>query len=89
MYFAEYLGLMAGLLVTCSLIPQIIRVFRLKSAREISAVFTVLLLLGLVLWVIYGIILTLAPVIIWNAIGAVLALLLLYAKIRYGHNEIQ
>ena len=89
MYFAEYLGLIAGLLVTCSLIPQIIRVFRLRSAREISAVFTVLLLLGLVLWVVYGIILTLAPVIIWNAIGAVLAILLLYAKIRYGHNEIK
>ena len=89
MYFAEYLGLIAGLLVTCSLIPQIIRVFRLRSAREISAVFTVLLLLGLVLWVVYGIILALAPVIIWNAIGAVLAILLLYAKIRYGHNEIK
>lgn len=89
MYFAEYLGLIAGLLVTCSLIPQIIRVFRLRSAREISAVFTVLLLLGLVLWLVYGIILTLAPVIIWNAIGAVLAILLLYAKMRYGHNEIK
>ena len=89
MYFAEYLGLIAGLLVTCSLIPQIIRVFRLRSAREISAVFTVLLLLGLVLWLVYGIMLTLAPVIIWNAIGAVLAILLLYAKMRYGHNEIK
>lgn len=89
MYFAEYLGLIAGLLVTCSLIPQIIRVFRLRSAREISTVFTVLLLLGLVLWLVYGIILTLAPVIIWNAIGAVLAILLLYAKMRYGHNEIK
>jgi MtN3 and saliva related transmembrane protein len=89
LYFAEYLGLIAGLLVTCSLIPQIIRVFRLRSAREISAVFTVLLLLGLVLWLVYGIMLTLAPVIIWNAIGAVLAILLLYAKMRYGHNEIK
>jgi MtN3 and saliva related transmembrane protein len=89
LYFAKYLGLIAGLLVTSSLIPQIIRVFRLRSAREISAVFTVLLLLGLVLWVVYGIMLTLAPVIIWNAIGAVLAILLLYAKMRYGHNEIK
>jgi MtN3 and saliva related transmembrane protein len=89
LHFVEYLGLIAGLLVTCSLIPQIIRVFRLRSAREISAVFTVLLLLGLVLWLIYGIMLTLAPVIIWNAIGAVLAILLLYAKMRYGHNEIK
>ena len=84
MYFAEYLGLVAGLLVTCSLIPQIIRVYRLRSAREISAIFTVLLLLGLLLWLVYGIMLVLAPVIIWNAIGAILVISLLYAKMKYG-----
>jgi MtN3 and saliva related transmembrane protein len=84
LYFAEYLGLVAGLLVTCSLIPQIIRVYRLRSAREISAIFTVLLLLGLLLWLVYGIVLVLAPLIIWNAIGAILVISLLYAKMKYG-----
>jgi MtN3 and saliva related transmembrane protein len=81
---SEALGLVAGALVTCSLIPQLIRVFKLKSAREISTLFTTLLLLGLFLWVIYGILLGLAPVIIWNAIGALFAVMLLYAKLKYG-----
>jgi len=81
---AESLGLVAGALVTCSMIPQLIRVFRLKSAREISMLFTVLPLLGMVGWLTYGIYLSLTPVILWNAIGIALVSLLLYTKLRYG-----
>ena len=32
--FTESLGLVAGALVTCSMIPQLIRVYKLRSARE-------------------------------------------------------
>ena len=84
MLLAEYLGFIAGALVTCSLIPQLIRVFRLRSAREISLLFTTLLLLGILTWLAYGISLRLAPVILWNAAGAILVATLLYAKLRYG-----
>jgi len=80
----EYLGFIAGALVTCSLIPQLIRVFRLRSAHEISLLFTTLLLLGILTWLAYGISLRLAPVIIWNAAGAILVATLLYAKLRYS-----
>jgi len=80
----ELLGLIAGALVTCSLIPQLVRVFRLKSAREISTLFTSLLLLGTIAWLAYGIILGLLPVIVWNTTGALLVVTLLYAKLRYG-----
>lgn len=84
MLLAEYLGLIAGLLSTSSVIPQIIRVFRLKSAREISTIFTTLLLTGMALWLVYGIVLGLIPIIIWNAIGVSLVAVLLYAKMKYG-----
>jgi MtN3 and saliva related transmembrane protein len=80
----EALGLLAGFLVTCSMVPQIIRVFKLRSAREISLLFTTLLLLGLIAWLVYGLSLGLLSVIIWNAVGAALAATLLYAKLRYG-----
>ena len=81
---AEILGLTAGAFVTCSLFPQVIRVFKLKSAREISLLFTTLLLLGMFMWIGYGVLLNLAPVIIWNAIGVGVVVILLYAKLRYG-----
>jgi MtN3 and saliva related transmembrane protein len=82
--FAESLGLVAGALVTCSMIPQLTRVFKMKSAHEISILFTTLLLLGMLCWLVYGIYLELLPVILWNAIGAVLVTLLMYLKLKYG-----
>ncbi len=84
MPLTESLGFIAGALVTCSIVPQLIRVFKLRSAREISALFTILLLLGIISWLAYGISLGLTPVILWNAIGAVLVAVLLYAKLKYG-----
>ncbi|HEY92443.1 MAG TPA: hypothetical protein G4O17_01690 [Dehalococcoidia bacterium] len=80
----DWLGLVAGALVTCSLVPQLIRVFKLRSAREISLLFNTLLLLGIITWLAYGIYLKLIPVILWNAIGAALISVLLYAKLKYG-----
>lgn len=81
---AEYLGLVAGIFTTFSVVPQIMRVYKLKSAREISLIFTSALLLGVLIWLVYGIILSLTPIIIWNSIGAVLNGWLLLAKFRYG-----
>lgn len=84
MLLTQTLGYIAGALVTCSIAPQLIRVFKLKSAREISMLFTTLLLLGLIIWVAYGIYLRLIPLIVGNAIGTLQVAMLLYAKLKYG-----
>lgn len=83
MQLEQSLGLVAGALVTCSMIPQLIRIFRLKSARDISRLFTILLLAGMMCWLAYGIHLRLTPIILWNTIGVVLVAILLYAKLKY------
>ena len=80
----EYLGYIGGVLTTFCYIPQIIRVFRLKSAKEISLLFTIMLLVGVVIWLFYGILLSLGPVILWNSIALVIVAALLYAKLKYG-----
>ncbi len=80
----ESLGFVGGALVTCSLIPQVLRVFKLRSAHEISLLFTILLLLGVVFWLAYGLAFELAPVILWNAASLVLVAGLLFAKLKYG-----
>jgi MtN3 and saliva related transmembrane protein len=80
----ESLGFIAGVLTTCSFIPQLIRVVKLKSAREISTLFTALLLLGSILWLAYGIYFRLMPVILWNSISTVLVAALMGAKLKYG-----
>ncbi len=84
LFSAEWLGFVGGALVTSSLVPQLIRIFKLRSAREISLLFTCLLLAGIIFWLVYGIYFGLYPVILWNAISIVLVAILLYAKLKYG-----
>ncbi len=84
MSFGEILGLLAGAVTTGSLIPQVIRVFRLKAAREISLFFTILFIVGDSMWLYYGIYYGLMPIILWNTLALLLALLLLLGKLRYG-----
>ena len=80
----EILGFIGGGIITASLIPQVHRVFKLKSAHDISLPFTLMLLIGLIFWINYGLSFDLRPVILWNSISIGLAAGLLYAKIKYG-----
>ncbi len=83
----EVMGFAGGALCTLGFLPQVVRVFKLRSAREISLPFTWLFLAGVACWLAYGIYFGLPPVIIWNSITLVLAAALLYAKLRYGRSE--
>jgi MtN3 and saliva related transmembrane protein len=81
---AAYLGYIAGILTTVCYVPQIIRVFRLRSAKEISFLYTIFLLIGVMLWLLYGVFFQLVPIIFWNSIGLLMVGLLLVAKLKYG-----
>ena len=83
---SEILGLVGGFFTTFAVVPQIMRVYKLKSAREISILYNTMMLLGILIWLAYGIMLDLVPIIIWNIIGAVLILLLLLSKLKYGRD---
>ncbi len=84
MSFGEILGLVAGAITTGSFVPQVVRVYRIRSAREISLFFTILFLVGDLTWMAYGIYLKELPIILWNICGASLAGALMVAKYRYG-----
>ncbi len=80
----EILGLVAGLFTTGSLIPQVIQVFKNKSAKDISLLFTVMFFVGGLLWLTYGILDELTPVIFWNSLALIFVVLLLIGKLKYG-----
>ncbi len=80
----ELVGFIGGALATSGMIPQVVRVLKLRSAYEISLSFSVLLLLGAACWVVYGILQDLVAVIFWNSILVALTIILLYAKLKYG-----
>ena len=84
MDWQQIFGLFAGGLIAVSYIPQIWKLFKLKSAKEISLPFSLLQLCGGLMWLVYGLILSLPAVIITNIANVILICLLLNAKIKYG-----
>jgi MtN3 and saliva related transmembrane protein len=85
----EILGLVAGIFSTFSVVPQIIKIFKYKSAKDISFIFSTMFALAGFLWLAYGIVDHLVPIIFWNAVGVTLNLVMLIGKIRYSKNEIR
>lgn len=83
MSLADYIGFVAGGIVTLGIVPQVMRIFKLRSAHDISTLFNLAFLLGMTLFLIYGIILSLLPLILWNSIGMILISILLYGKWKY------
>ena len=84
MDWKELLGFIAGALMTVGFVPQVWRLFKLKSAHEISLPFTSLFIVGIGFWLSYGIVSGLPSVIIWNSITLALGIGMLYAKLKYG-----
>jgi len=80
----EILGFIGAACINISFIPQIWRLYRLKSAREISLPFTILMVVGGLFWLTYGIVSGLPSVIIANIVATVLSAMMLTAKIIYG-----
>ena len=80
---ASILGYFAGTLTTISFVPQVIKIWKPKSTKDISLITFIAFCLGVFLWMVYGIILRSLPVIIANSIGLVLGLIILILKIKY------
>jgi len=81
---ANVVGLAAGFLTTVAFIPQVIKIWKAKSAKDISLRTYVAFSAGVALWLAYGVLKGEPPIILWNAITLVLALAIVAMKLRFG-----
>ena len=82
----ELLGFAAAFCTTAAFIPQLVRVLRLRSAREISLPTFLLFSIGVFLWLLYGLDIGSKPVIASNGVTLVLSVSILVLKLRYGRS---
>jgi MtN3 and saliva related transmembrane protein len=80
---ANAIGLIAAFSTTTAFVPQLLRVWRLKSARDISLQMFLLFSFGEVMWLVYGLLIRSTPVILANVVTLALALAILALKLRY------
>jgi MtN3 and saliva related transmembrane protein len=79
----QLLGLAAGALTTTAFLPQVIKTWKSRSAKDLSLGMFSLFCLGVLLWLIYGIIVNDVPVIAANMLTLMLASTLLFFKLRF------
>jgi MtN3 and saliva related transmembrane protein len=83
----DAIGSVAAFCTTVSLLPQLFRVWRRKSASDISLAMFLLFSFGVACWLIYGLGIHSAPVTAANAVTLVLALAILTLKLRYDGKQ--
>ncbi len=82
MAFSSSIGILAAFLTTTAFIPQVVRVMRTHDTHAISLWMYILFTTGVALWLVYGVMLCLWPVILANSATLILALIVIYFKVR-------
>ncbi len=78
------IGMVAAICTTVSFLPQAVRIIRLKEARDISLLTYLLLEVGILLWLVYGIMIGKMPIIVANGVTLFFTTAILFLKIRFG-----
>ena len=83
MNYITLIGFSAALLTTVSFIPQMVKVIKTKSTEDISLVMFACLSVGILMWLLYGILINSIPMMIANTISFIFNLIILTYKLKY------
>lgn len=82
--FVDVLGYSAGALTSLTFLPQVIKTWKKKSARDISLLMFVIAAVNEVMWIAYGGLLNNWVIILTNAIVLSMSLIMIFFKLRYN-----
>ena len=85
----DVIGYVAATCTTLSFLPQLFRVVKLKSARDISLGMFLIFSVGTALWLTYGLLSHSKPVTVANAVTFLLSVSILWMKLRYDRNALK
>lgn len=87
-FLISAVGILASIFALSSTVPQIIKGVKTKKMDDVSVWLILSLIVGLSLWVIYGIGISDVVIIGGNTVGVSLNVVLLFLKFRYSRNPI-
>jgi MtN3 and saliva related transmembrane protein len=80
----DLIGMIAGTLSTFAFVPQVWRIWRTRSARDLSLPMYLIFTAGVALWFVYGLLLGAMPIIVCNGLTLLLAGTVLAMKLKFG-----
>jgi MtN3 and saliva related transmembrane protein len=83
MNWIEVMGHVGAFLTSVTFVPQVYKVWKSRSANDLSLTMMLIVVTSTITWLIYAIALTLWPVILANGIVLFLSLVLIYFKLTF------
>jgi MtN3 and saliva related transmembrane protein len=80
----QVIGIVAGILTSVSLVPQLIKIIRKKKANDVALFMPIILLCGQILWIVYGVMKKDIPIIATNVFSVLVNITVLILRIIYG-----
>ena len=80
--FNESIGIIAAILTTSAFIPQVYKIYKEKKAQGVSLTMYLIMFVGVLLWLVYGVLIGSIAIILANSITAVLQLLVIIFKLK-------
>lgn len=80
----EILGLSAGTITSITFLPQVIQIWKTKSVKDLSMPMLLLLILGVSMWLTYGILVLDAAIIYTNSMVLAMSLIMMFFKIKFN-----
>ncbi|WP_207495056.1 SemiSWEET transporter [Aridibaculum aurantiacum] len=76
-------GIIAGILTSCSLLPQLIKIIKDKRVEDLSLGMFITLVTGIGLWIVYGILRDDMPIMVTNGFAFTLNIAILFFHFKY------
>lgn len=81
----EILGYAAGAVTCLTFLPQVIKTWQSKSAKDVSMGMFLIAAANEVMWIVYGALLNNWVIILTNAVVLSMSLTMIWLKLRYNH----
>lgn len=78
------IGLVAASLTTFSFLPQSLRAIKTKHTKDLSLPMLIMLEIGVVIWIIYGAMISDIPLLAANMISIIFVTITLVLKLKHG-----
>jgi len=80
----DILGYAAGAITSLTFLPQVIKTWKERSAKDVSLLMFIIAAINEVMWIIYGVLLDNWVIILTNSIVLAMSLTMISLKLRYS-----
>ncbi|ODT35839.1 MAG: hypothetical protein BGN92_01285 [Sphingobacteriales bacterium 41-5] len=84
----DILGYAAGAITTLTFLPQVLKTYKEKSAKDVSLNMFLIAAINEVMWIVYGALREDMVIILTNAVVLLMSLTMIFFKLKYGRKEI-